>query len=96
MNLWLYLLVINALTFAIYWQDKRAARNHGPRTPEALLLGIGFAGGTVAAFLAQRALRHKNRKQSFQFKFWAITVVQVGLLLIQPHPLPLLFSRAFG
>lgn len=97
MNLGLYLLIINALTFAMYWQDKRAAqrRDGSPRVPEALLLGVGFAGGTIVAFAAQRMLRHKNRKHSFQFKFWVITVVQIGLLLLQPHPLPLILSRAF-
>lgn len=97
MNLALYLLAINALTFAMYWQDKRAAKRPGAaRVPEALLLGVGFAGGTGAALVAQRLLRHKTRKIRFQWKFWAITLVQIALLLVQPHPVPQLLSRAFG
>jgi uncharacterized membrane protein YsdA (DUF1294 family) len=96
MNLALYLLVVNLLTFAMYWQDKRAARAGGPRVPEAMLLGVGFAGGTGAALIAQKLLRHKTRKRSFQFKFWAITFVQIGLLIFPPDIVKLLLSRAFG
>lgn len=92
-----YLLAINALTFAIYWQDKRAAKKPGAaRVPEAMLLGLGFAGGTLAALAAQQILRHKTRKTSFQVKFWLITLVQLALLIVQPHPVPLILSRVFG
>lgn len=97
MNLALYLLIVNLLTFAMYWQDKRAAKQPGaPRVPEAMLLGVGFAGGTGAALVAQRLLRHKTRKRSFQFKFWAITFVQIGLLAFPPDVVKLILSRAFG
>lgn len=95
----LYLLAVNALTFAMYWQDKRAARRgrgESPRVPEALLLGVGFLGGTAAALVAQRLLRHKNRKRSFQFKFWAITFVQIGLLLFPPPVVQGILARVFA
>jgi len=97
MHLALYFIAINLLTFAMYWQDKRAAKQPGaPRVPEALLLGVGFAGGTGAALIAQRLLRHKTRKKSYQFKFWAITFVQIFLLAFPPDIVRLLLSRAFG
>lgn len=93
----LYLVIVNALTFAMYWQDKRAAKNPGAaRVPEATLLLIGFFGGTPAALIAQRVLRHKTRKTSFQVKFWGVTFAQIALLLFQPHPIPLILTRAFG
>jgi uncharacterized membrane protein YsdA (DUF1294 family) len=97
MNLYLYLLIINALTFAMYWQDKRAAKVRGAaRVPEATLLLAGFFGGTGVALVAQRLLRHKTRKQSFQFKFWAITFVQIGLLLFPPDVVKAVLARAFA
>ena len=95
MNLILYLLAINALTFFLYWQDKRAARRGGAmRTPEYVLLLAGFMGGTPAAIFAQQRLRHKTRKASFQFKFWALTVIQIALIIVQPGPLRAILSRA--
>ncbi len=95
MALEIYLLVINLLTFFLYWKDKRAARYSADRTPEYVLLLAGFAGGTVAAFVAQRVLRHKNRKQMFQLKFWSLTLVQIGLMIWPPMILKLLFIKVF-
>lgn len=97
MNWMLYLVLINGLTFFLYWHDKRAAQRPGAsRVPEATLLMVGFLGGTPAALVAQRLLRHKTRKQSFQLKFWAITFVQLGLLAFQPEPIPTILYRAFA
>jgi uncharacterized membrane protein YsdA (DUF1294 family) len=94
MNLVFYFLAINALTFFLYWQDKRAARRGGVmRTPEYVLLLAGFMGGTLAAIVAQQRLRHKTRKASFQIKFWLLTVIQVMLLVVQPGPLRAILSR---
>lgn len=93
MHLAAYFLLINLLTFALYWHDKRAAVRGGWRIPEASLLLGGFLGGTPAALTAQRRFRHKTRKGSFQFKFWALTAVQAGLLFWQPPLLRALVGR---
>lgn len=96
MNPWIYLAVVNALTFAMYWQDKRAAKKPGlPRVPEAMLLLAGFLGGTGTALVAQRVLRHKTRKTKFQLKFWAVTFAQLLLLLFPPDIVKIILSRAF-
>lgn len=84
MNLWLYLLGINAFTAFLYWFDKRAARNRGWRVSEAVLLMVGFAGGTIAAFVAQQVFRHKTKKTRFQLAFWAVTMLQLYLLFTMP------------
>jgi uncharacterized membrane protein YsdA (DUF1294 family) len=85
MNLPLYLVAINLLTYVLYWQDKRAAINGSWRISEGTLLLSGLAGGTFGAFFAQRQLRHKNRKATFQFKFWAVTAIQIGVLVFVPE-----------
>jgi uncharacterized membrane protein YsdA (DUF1294 family) len=77
-----WLLGINLLTFAIYAYDKRAAKRGGWRIPESSLHLVMLAGGTIGAFTAQRVLRHKNRKQSFQVTFWVLVVLQVISLLV--------------
>ena len=94
MNLIFCFLAINALTFFLYWQDKRAARRGGVmRTPEYVLLLAGFMGGTLMAIVAQQRLRHKTRKASFQIKFWLLTGIQVILLVVQPAPLRAILAR---
>lgn len=94
MNLALYLLAINALTFFLYWQDKRAARLGGlMRTPEYVLLLAGFMGGTLAAVIAQQRFRHKTRKASFQAKFWLVSATQIFLIIAQPGPVRVLLQR---
>lgn len=88
MNLWLYLLIINAITLFLYGTDKLAARGGaGIRIPEYILLLSGFLGGTIAAVVGQQYFRHKTRKLSFQFKFWGLTMVQLALIALQPPEL---------
>lgn len=60
--------------FVAYARDKSAAKNAQWRTSENTLHLIALVGGWPGALVAQRMLRHKSRKQSFQIVFW-ITVV---------------------
>ncbi|MDG2525491.1 DUF1294 domain-containing protein [Stenotrophomonas sp. HITSZ_GD] len=71
---------LSALTFAAYARDKRAARHEAGRTPELTLHLLELAGGWPGALLAQRALRHKNRKPSYQFAFWACVLLHEATL----------------
>lgn len=89
----LYLFAASALTFALYGVDKRAARRKGPRVPEYILLLVGFLGGTLGAILAQLLFRHKTKKLSFRLKFWALTALQVYLVLHPPLLLQMIFMR---
>jgi len=72
--------VVSILTFLVYQFDKSAARHGQWRTKESSLLFLGLAGGWPGAVLAQRLLRHKSRKQSFQMAFWG-TVVMNSVVL---------------
>ena len=96
MHVLLYLLIVNLAAYFLYWWDKRAARRGNWRVSEAMLLGVGFIGGSPAAFAAQRVLRHKTRKTSFQIAFWALCVVQIWLLLSPPALLAPLVARVFA
>lgn len=65
---------LNVATFMAYALDKRAARQGRWRTPENTLHALALLGGWPAAWLAQRALRHKSRKQPF-LTTYALTVL---------------------
>jgi uncharacterized membrane protein YsdA (DUF1294 family) len=71
---------LSLLAFAAYARDKRAARLQARRTPESALHVLELLGGWPGALLAQRALRHKNRKLSFQWAFWACVVLHEATL----------------
>ena len=68
-------LVASLVAFLAYALDKSAARNGQWRTKESTLHLIGLAGGWPGALAAQRLLRHKSRKQSFQIVFWATVIL---------------------
>ena len=69
-----YAVVISALTYWVYARDKRRAENGEWRVPEARLHLLDLLGGWPGGFLAQRRLRHKCSKVSFQFVFWVIVL----------------------
>jgi uncharacterized membrane protein YsdA (DUF1294 family) len=64
------LLLINLLTGLAYALDKRAAQRGAYRISERTLHLWALAGGWPAAWLAQRALRHKCAKPAFQRVYW--------------------------
>ncbi len=71
---------LSALTLAAYARDKRAAVAATRRTPELTLHLLELSGGWPGALLAQRWLRHKNRKLRYQFAFWACVLLHEATL----------------
>jgi uncharacterized membrane protein YsdA (DUF1294 family) len=61
---------LSFITFIAYAIDKSAARRKLTRTPEKTLHLLALLGGWPGAVIAQKLLRHKSRKQSFQVVFW--------------------------
>jgi uncharacterized membrane protein YsdA (DUF1294 family) len=74
-----YGVVISLATYAVYGADKDSAQDKTSkwRAPEKLLHGFELAGGWPGAFLAQRQLRHKCSKLSYQIVFWLIVSLHV-------------------
>lgn len=64
--------------FVAYALDKSAAQNNRWRTQEGTLHLLGLIGGWPGALAAQRFLRHKSKKQSFQFTFWITVILNCG------------------
>ena len=81
-----FYIVASIVTYFIYSADKSAAKNGARRTPEKKLHLLGMMGGWPGAVLAQKILRHKSVKQSFQHGFWvrvAINCVGFGGLFTE-------------
>lgn len=70
----------SSTAFLMYWLDKSAAESRSRRTSEDVLLAVGLLGGWPGAVAAQKLLRHKSRKLSFQAMFWATVVLNCACL----------------
>ena len=66
---------LSAITYGVYWADKRSAKEKSSRTPENTLHLLELIGGWPGAFIAQRRLRHKTSKTGFQAVFWTIVLI---------------------
>ncbi|MDB5823509.1 MAG: Cold-shock DNA-binding domain [Herminiimonas sp.] len=69
----------SAVTFVVYAFDKSAAKSNRQRTSERTLHLFSLAGGWPGALFAQRLLRHKSSKESFQMRFWFTVVLNCGI-----------------
>jgi uncharacterized membrane protein YsdA (DUF1294 family) len=81
----LYVLAINAATFAAFAWDKRAAERRAWRIPERRLLTLAAFGGSPGALAAQQLLRHKTRKEPFRTALRAVAAVHMALLAIAAY-----------
>ena len=72
---------LTVATYLVYRSDKHRSATGRRRIPEAALHALALAGGWPGAFVAQRVLRHKTAKISFQLVFWTIVLVHQYLAL---------------
>lgn len=79
---WIYLAVVNTVTWWSFADDKRRAIARDRRIPERVLLQLAALGGTPGAIAAQQILRHKTRKQPFASRLWMICGVQAVVLVL--------------
>jgi uncharacterized membrane protein YsdA (DUF1294 family)/cold shock CspA family protein len=79
-------LATSLLAFFAYAIDKSAAKSNQWRTQESTLHLLALLGGWPGAFAAQRLLRHKSAKESFQAVFWITVALNCGALgwLVSP------------
>ncbi len=73
-------LIASSIAFGFYAFDKSAARNDEWRIQESTLHLLALIGGWPGALAAQRLLRHKSKKQSFQIVFWVTVILNCGVL----------------
>jgi len=70
----------SCVAYLAYFFDKAASLKGHWRTPESTLHFFSLVGGWPGAMLAQRTLRHKTQKQSFQVTYWVTVVLNCAAL----------------
>lgn len=73
----IYLIIVNALGFALMLIDKQKARRGKWRIPEATLMGVAAIGGSVGSLLGMYTVRHKTRHIKFTLGIPSILVLQL-------------------
>ncbi len=76
--LFIYLLIINAVTFFVYLLDKNNAKKKLYRVSEKALITLALAGGSVGALLAMYIFRHKTKHLFFTISVPLILFLQAA------------------
>ena len=79
-----YLAVINLAALVVFVADKAvASRDNDPgrRVPEACLLGLCLAGGSVGGLIGMYATRHKTKKWYFVYGPPVFLTLDAGLVI---------------
>lgn len=79
-GLTIYLLLVNAAAFLAFGEDKRRAKKREWRIPEATLMGLAAAGGSLGALAGMRFFHHKTRHRKFTAGIPALLIAQIALL----------------
>ncbi len=76
-----YLIVINILGFLTFGMDKRRAKRHAFRVPEATLFTIAIIGGSIGSLFGMHFFHHKTRHWYFVYGIPFILILQIGLFI---------------
>ncbi|CAN7431004.1 DUF1294 domain-containing protein [Pararhizobium sp. LjRoot235] len=88
LSLLVLFLILNIMTFCVFWWDKIAASGGKRRVSENDLLSLALFGGSLGGWAAQRLLRHKTRKEPFRARLAAILVLHAAILSVGLLALP--------
>ena len=81
-TIFIYLAVINVITFMMYGIDKWKAKRSKWRIREAALLGLAVLGGSIGAWLGMKVWHHKTLHLKFKYGIPLIIVVQIVIILL--------------
>ncbi len=74
-----WLVVINAATFAVYGADKSRVKKGRWRIPEKTLLLLPLLGGSVGGLLGMAVFHHKTRHWYFRLGLPLMLLLQAAL-----------------
>lgn len=79
--LYIWLIIINIITFAVFGIDKKKAIDGKFRISESALFLLSILGGSLGGFIAMHTFHHKTKKWYFKFGIPLILIAQVLLII---------------
>ena len=80
--LFIYLAIVNALSFLLMLIDKVKAKKKLWRIPERTLLGLCAIGGSLGGLVGMKLVRHKTLHPQFAIGIPVMLAVQIILLVV--------------
>lgn len=77
----IYWLTISLVSVFFTVKDKKAAKNHRWRTPEAALMLLGLFGGAEAMYITMKLIRHKTQHKKFMIGLPAEIILHIVLIV---------------
>lgn len=74
---YIYLLLINLITFFAFGIDKSKAKKGKWRIPESRLLLLSLLGGTMGGLIGMLTFRHKTHKMKFTLGMPLILIINI-------------------
>lgn len=78
--LYIWLTVINIITFAVFGIDKKKAIDGKFRIKELTLFVLSLLGGSLGGLIAMHTFHHKTRKWYFKFGIPLILIAWVAMI----------------
>lgn len=80
--IFIYLLIVNFVAFALMGIDKKRAINHAWRIPEKTLFLSAIIGGSIGAICGMQIFRHKTKHWYFKYGMPAILLAQIIIIAL--------------
>ena len=84
-GVYIYLIIINLVTFAVFGIDKFNAIHHRSRIRVSTLFRLSLIGGSIGGLAAMYLFRHKTQKQPFKTYFFLSIVVSIAVMAAVYH-----------
>lgn len=79
--LYIWLIIINIITFAVFGIDKKKAIDGKFRISELTLFVLSFLGGSLGGLAAMHVFHHKTKKWYFKFGIPLILIVWIAAVI---------------
>lgn len=80
--IWIYLILVNVMSFLTFFIDKRRSKNRAYRISESFLITISIIGGSLGSILGMKIFHHKTKKAKFKFGLPLVLLLNIGCIYL--------------